>query len=276
MPHDIRVGKTVRRSYGKIPEVLDLPDLVEIQRRSYDDFLQRDVKPEERANVGLESVFREMLHAEDFSGTASIAYLSYDLGRPKYDINECQDRGMTYAIPLKVSVRLTIREKGKGDEERSIEEVRDSEVYMGEIPLMTERGTFIVNGAERVIVSQLHRSPGVIFKEDTQPSGRKTYTAQVIPIRGAWLEFESDVHSVLHVRLDKHKRRHASTFLRALGWVTDADIVGMFSAPDIESLYDSQDVDVSAAAEYVGRPLAAALVNEETGELYGESGAALT
>ena len=276
MPHDIRVGKTVRRSYGKIPEVLDLPDLVEIQRRSYDDFLQRDVKPEERANVGLESVFREMLHAEDFSGTASIEYLSYDLGRPKYDINECQDRGMTYAIPLKVTVRLTIREKTKGDDEGAIEEVRDSEVYMGEIPLMTERGTFIVNGAERVIVSQLHRSPGVIFKEDTQPSGRKTYTAQVIPIRGAWLEFESDVHGVLHVRLDKHKRRHASTFLRALGWVTDADIVGMFAAPDVESLYESQDVSVTAAAEYVGRPLAASLVNEETGELYGEAGTALS
>jgi DNA-directed RNA polymerase beta subunit len=276
MPHDIRVGRTIRRSYGKIPEVLDLPDLVEIQRRSYDDFLQRDVKPEERANVGLESVFREMLHAEDFSGTASIAYLSYDLGRPKYDITECQDRGMTYAIPLKVTVRLTIREKSKGDDEGAIEEVRDSEVYMGEIPLMTERGTFIVNGAERVIVSQLHRSPGVIFKEDTQPSGRKTYTAQVIPIRGAWLEFESDVHSVLHVRLDKHKRRHTTTFLRALGWVTDAEIIGMFAPPDVESLYDSVAVAVGAAAEHIGNPLSAAVVNEETGELYGEAGAALT
>ena len=257
MPHTIQVGKNQRRSYAKIPEVLELPDLVEVQKRSYEEFLQRDVPAGERVNVGLEAAFREMLHITDFSETASISYISYDLGKPKYDIVECQERGMTYAIPLKVKVQMSVRRKPEEGDEGSSEivDVKESDVYMGETPLMTERGTFIVNGAERVVVSQLKRSEGVIFKEETQPSGRKTYTAQIIPLRGAWIEFESDIQNLLWVRLDRRKKRHATTFLRALGWKTNSDILRVFVEPEAIPLEEPVEVAVADGEAYLGRPI---------------------
>jgi DNA-directed RNA polymerase subunit beta len=273
MPHTIQVGKTQRRSYAKIPEVLELPDLVEVQKRSYDEFLQRDVPAEDRVNIGLEAAFREMLHITDFSETASISYISYELGRPKYDIVECQERGMTYAIPLKVKVQMSVRRKpAEGDEGSSeLVDVKESDVYMGEIPLMTERGTFIINGAERVVVSQLKRSEGVIFKEETQPSGRKTYIAQIIPLRGAWIEFESDVQNLLWVRLDRRKKRHATTFLRALGWTTNSDILRLFTVPEAVPLEEPVEVAVADGEAYLGRPIGKRIVDTETGELLADA-----
>ena len=265
-----------RRSYGKIPEALELPNLIEIQKKSYDDFLQRDIDPDERADRGLEAIFREMLKAEDYKGEASIEYVSYSLGRPKYDLDECSDRGMTYAIPLKVKVRFILKEKDPDSGGKRIKEARESEVYMGEIPLMTERGTFIVNGVERVVVSQLHRSPGVIFKEETQASGRKTYTAQLIPIRGGWLEFESDANNVIHARADKHKRQPAATFLRALFALesiptegTDLEIVSGFFEPEIHDLFTRRTVSADEALEWIGegKLLAEDAVDAETGEV---------
>ncbi len=269
---------SARRSYGKIPEALELPNLIEIQKKSYEDFLQRSVEPDERADMGLEAVFREMLKAEDYKGEASIEYVSYSLGRPKYDIDECSDRGMTYAIPLKVKVRFILKEEDPAGGDKRIKEARESEVYMGEIPLMTERGTFIVNGVERVVVSQLHRSPGVIFKEETQTSGRKTYTAQLIPIRGGWLEFESDTNNVIHARADKHKRQPAAAFLRALfafeegAKGSDEEIVSGFFTPESYDLYTRKELDADEALEWFGKRLAEDAVDAETGELFADKG----
>jgi DNA-directed RNA polymerase subunit beta len=277
MPQNVQFGKTSRRSYARIPEVLDLPDLVEVQKRSYDEFLQRDVLPEERANVGLEAAFREMLHVTDFHDSAACAldYVSYSLGKPKYDIADCEARGMTYAIPLKVSVRMSLRDRSQPDAAGAPTEVKESEVYMGELPLMTERGTFVINGAERVVVSQLKRSEGVIFKEETQPSGRKTYIAQIIPLRGAWIEFESDVQGLLWVRLDRRKKRYATAFLRALGWASTEDILRTFVQPERVPLAQAHVVDMGQVEDYLGRTLAEAVVDEATGEILAEAGEAL-
>ena len=212
MPNIVKFGKRERLSHAKIPEVMDLPDLIEIQKESYDKFLQKDVPPEKRENVGLQEVFNEIFPIFDFSETSSIEFDSYSLGKPKYDVSECQDRGMTYAAPLKAKVKLILREK----ETDEIIEMRESEVYMSEFPLMTERGTFVINGAERVVVSQLHRSPGVTFSEDTHSSGRKLYSAKIVPYRGAWIEFEYDIKDLIYVRLDRRKKMFATILLRAL------------------------------------------------------------
>jgi len=217
MPNIVKFGKRERVSYAKIPEVMDLPNLIEIQKESYESFLQKNLPPEERANIGLQEVFNEIFPITDFSETSSIEFVSYSLGRPKYDVNECQDRGMTYAAPLKSKVRLILREKDKDTQEKRIIDIRESEVYMSEFPLMTERGTFVINGAERVVVSQLHRSPGVTFSQDTHSSGRKLYSAKIVPYRGAWIEFEYDIKDYIYVRLDRRKKMFATILLRALG-----------------------------------------------------------
>ncbi|MBM3213603.1 DNA-directed RNA polymerase subunit beta [Candidatus Poribacteria bacterium] len=277
MPHTIQVGKTQRRSYAKIPEVLDLPDLVEVQKRSYEEFLQRDVPAEQRAITGLEAAFREMLQITDFSETASLNYASYELGRPKYDIVECQERGTTYAIPLKVKVRMVVRSKSEdGDAAGDVQDVKESDVYMGEIPLMTERGTFIINGAERVVVSQLKRSEGVIFKEEVQPAGRKTYVTQIIPLRGAWIEFESDIQNLLWVRLDRRKKRYATTFLRALHWSTNEQIVQQFVTPETLPLGEATVVSLADVEGSLGKTLAQTAVDQETGEVLADVGTPLT
>jgi DNA-directed RNA polymerase subunit beta len=216
MSNIVKFGKRERLSYAKIPDVMDLPDLIEIQKDSYDKFLQKDIPPQERENIGLQEVFNEIFPITDFSETSSIEFVSYSLGKPKYDVNECQDRGMNYAAPLKAKVRLVLREKDKDTQEKRIIDIRESEVYMSEFPLMTERGTFVINGAERVVVSQLHRSPGVTFSEDTHSSGRKLYSAKIVPYRGAWVEFEYDIKDLIYVRLDRRKKMYATILLRAL------------------------------------------------------------
>ena len=176
MYHTEKFGKRERRSYAKIPTVMEFPNLIEIQKKSYEDFLQQDVEPEERADQGLQAAFLEIFPVSDYSDSLTLEFVSYSLGEPKYDVSECQERGMTYAAPLKVKVRLMIQEKKDKDTDVKIPlEMREQDVYMGELPLMTETGTFIINGAERVIVSQLHRSPGVIYSDTVHASGRRLF-----------------------------------------------------------------------------------------------------
>lgn len=217
MPQDVIYGKRIRRSYAKIPVIMELPNLIEVQKRSFEEFLQKDVSLEHRQDIGLQAVFKECFPITDFSDLSSLEFVSYSLGAPKYDVVECQERGMNYAAPLKVKVRLVVREKDKETGSKRVVDVKEQEVYLGELPLMTERGTFIINGAERVIVSQLHRAPGAIFEEETHPSGRKLYSAKIIPYRGAWIEFEYDINDLINVRLDKKKKMPVTTFLRAIG-----------------------------------------------------------
>ncbi|HWP57171.1 MAG TPA: DNA-directed RNA polymerase subunit beta [Candidatus Acidoferrales bacterium] len=227
-----------RRNFGRIKKIIDLPYLIEIQKNSYELFLQKDTPPGQRQNVGLEGVFRSVFPIKDFNETASLDFVSYAIGDPKYDVDECRQRGMTYAAPLKVTVQLVLWDVDQQTGTRSIKNVKEQEVYFGEIPLMTPNGTFIVNGTERVIVSQLHRSPGVFFEHDkgkTHASGKLLYSARVIPYRGSWLDFEFDPRDILYVRIDRRRKFHATVLLRALQMTTE-DLLNYFYKTDTVSL----------------------------------------
>ncbi len=280
MPHTVKFGKRERLSYAKIPEIMDLPDLIEVQRESFDNFLQMNVPQDERKEIGLQAVFNEVFPITDFSETSSIEFDSYSLGKPKYDVAECQERGMTYAAPIKIKVRLVLREKDKDTDDKRVIDIKESEVYMGELPLMTERGTFIINGAERVIVSQLHRSPGAIFKEDTHSSGRKLHIVQIIPYRGAWIEFESDIKDLIHVRIDRRKKMHATVLLRAFGWESDEEIMRLFARTEVVSISSWESggvlVPVAHSEKIVGRVLARDAIDPLNEDVVVEEGTVAT
>jgi DNA-directed RNA polymerase subunit beta len=223
-----------RRSFGRIKKIIDLPYLIEIQKNSYDQFLQREVAPAQRQNFGLQEVFKSVFPIKDFNETASLEFVSYALGEPKYDVEECHQRGMTFAAPLKVTVQLVLWDVDAQTGARSIKNVKEQEVYFGEIPLMTKNGTFMVNGTERVIVSQLHRSPGVFFEHDkgkTHASGKLLYSARVIPYRGSWVDLEFDPRDILYVRIDRRRKFHATVLLRALGMTTE-DLLNYYYRSD--------------------------------------------
>ena len=223
----------LRRSFGKIKKIIDIPNLIEIQKRSYDEFLQAGVSAEQRTDTGLQAVFKSVFPIKDFNETASLEFVGYELGEPKYDVDECHQRGMTYAAPLKVKIQLVIWDVESG--RRSIKNVKEQEVYFGEIPLMTPNGTFMVNGTERVIVSQLHRSPGVFFEHDkgrTHSTGKLLYSARVIPYRGSWIDFEFDPKDVLFVRIDRRRKFPATVLLRALGMTTE-DLLNYYYRKDV-------------------------------------------
>ncbi|MCL6636197.1 MAG: DNA-directed RNA polymerase subunit beta, partial [Peptococcaceae bacterium] len=207
--HAEKVGTRTRYSFGKLREVLDLPNLIEIQKNSYEWFLRE----------GLREVFRDISPIQDFTGNLVLEFLDYHLGEPKYTVEDAKERDVTYAAPLKVKVRLINTETG---------EIKEQDVFMGDFPLMTDKGTFIINGAERVIVSQLVRSPGVYFGENVDTSGKKLYTATVIPNRGAWLEFETDVNDHVFVRIDRTRKIPVTVLIRALGYPNNAMIAELF------------------------------------------------
>src|ERR671933_363075 len=211
--------KRIRGSYERIPRVAPMPNLIEVQKSSYDHFLQMDVQPEQRAPVGLQEVFKSVFPIKDFSERAMLEFVRYELEEPKYDVEECQQRGITFAAPLKVTLRLVVWDVDEDTGARSIRDIKEQDVYMGDMPLMTKNGTFIINGTERVIVSQMHRSPGVFFDHDkgkTHSSGKYLFAARVIPYRGSWLDFEFDAKDICYVRIDRKRKLPASTLLLAL------------------------------------------------------------
>jgi DNA-directed RNA polymerase subunit beta len=224
MASTVQANYRYREHFGKIRKVVDIPHLIEIQKLSYDKFLQATVPPEKRENIGLHGVFNSVFPIRDFKGTSELAYISYALGKPKYDVEECRQRGMSYQAPIKLTVQLIIYDAPAEDsEEPVVRDIKEHEVYFGEIPLMTENGTFIINGTERVVVSQLHRSPGVFFDHDkgkTHASGKLLYSARVIPYRGSWLDFEFDHKNIIYVRIDRRRKMPATVLLRALGYST--------------------------------------------------------
>jgi DNA-directed RNA polymerase subunit beta len=212
--------KRIRKSFGRIPEAVQMPNLIEVQRASYEQFLQREVRPGQRKEQGIEAVFKSVFPIKDFNERAILEYVSYEFEDPKYDVEECIQRDMTYAAPLKVKLRLIVFETDEETGARSVKDIKEQDVYMGDIPLMTDKGTFIVNGTERVIVSQMHRSPGVFFDHDkgkTHSSGKLLFAARVIPYRGSWLDFEFDAKDVVYVRIDRRRKLPATTFLMGLG-----------------------------------------------------------
>jgi DNA-directed RNA polymerase subunit beta len=211
--------KRIRKDFGKRPSILGVPPLLSIQVDSYKKFLQEDKSVEGRDDIGLHAAFKSVFPIISYSGSAALEYLSYRLGEPVFDVKECQLRGLTYAAPLRVQVRLVIYDKEASATKKVVKEVREQEVYLGEMPLMTEHGTFVVNGTERVIVSQLHRSPGVFFDHDkgkTHSSGKLLFSARIIPYRGSWLDFEFDPKDCVFARIDRRRKLPVSIILRAL------------------------------------------------------------
>ncbi|MCC7276082.1 MAG: DNA-directed RNA polymerase subunit beta [Alphaproteobacteria bacterium] len=211
--------KRIRKSFGRISEVAPMPNLIEVQKSSYDHFLQMDVAANDRGDVGLQEVFKSVFPISDFSERARLEFVRYELEQPKYDVEECQQRGMTFAAPLKVTLRLVVWDVDEDSGLRSIRDIKEQDVYMGDMPLMTANGTFIINGTERVIVSQMHRSPGVFFDHDkgkTHSSGKYLFAARVIPYRGSWLDFEFDAKDHVYVRIDRRRKLPATTLLLAL------------------------------------------------------------
>ena len=220
----------IRKNFAQIQSPIDIPDLIHLQKKSFEDFLQANKRPEERDMAGLQAVFHSVFPIEDFNKTASLEFDSYQLEEPKYTEKECRDRGMTYESPLKVTVRLVIFDVDEETGNRSISSIKEQEVYLGNIPLMTRSGSFIFNGTERVIVSQLHRSPGVVFEHDsgkTHSSGKLLYSARIIPHRGSWLDFEFDHKDILWARIDRKRKLHATIILKSLG-LSDEEILNYF------------------------------------------------
>lgn len=231
-----------RKSFAKIPPAVDIPYLIEIQRQSYGQFLQMDIDPDKRKNIGLEGVFRSVFPIQDFQETASVEFVSYSFEEPKYTVDECRQRGMSFAAPLKVVIRLVVWDVDKETSVKTIRDVKEQEVYFGEIPLMTESGTFIINGTERVVVSQLHRSAGVFFDHDkgrNSATGKLLYTARIIPYRGSWMDFEFDSKDILYVRIDRRRKLHATVLLKALGF-TDKQLLDYFYEKESVRIRDGQ------------------------------------
>lgn len=239
---------TKRKSYAKIEECYRLPNLLEIQLNSYEEFLQSDLPKSKRENQGLESAFREVFPIETVDGEYKLEYLSYSIGKPKYSIPECKKRGMSFAGALRVMMRL-----------KSKKETKEQEVYLGDIPLMTDTGTFIVNGDERVVVSQLHRSPGISFESEPHPSGKNIYSARIIPYRGAWVEFEFDMNDVLYVHIDRRRKLLATTFLRVFDHATDHSILKAFCGVEVHELSRQAQLE-----KMIGLTIAKDIVDAQT------------
>src|SRR5882762_4450174 len=211
--------KRVRKFFGKIQEVAEMPNLIEVQKASYDQFLQIYEPPGGRPDEGLQTVFKSVFPISDFSSTALLEFVKYEFELPKYDVDECRQRGMTFAAPLKVTLRLIVFDVDPDTGAKSVKDIKEQDVYMGDMPFMTSNGTFIVNGTERVIVSQMHRSPGVFFDHDkgkTHSSGKLLFAARVIPYRGSWLDFEFDAKDLVYVRIDRRRKLPVTTLLMAL------------------------------------------------------------
>ena len=230
MAYSFTEKKRIRKNFGKRPSILDVPYLLSIQVDSYNKFLQKSKTIEERDDKGLHAAFQSVFPIVSYSGNAALEYVSYRLGTPVFDVKECQMRGLTYAAPIRVLVRLVIYDKEASGTPKPVKDIREQEVYLGEMPLMTRNGTFVINGTERVIVSQLHRSPGVFFDHDkgkTHSSGKLLFSARIIPYRGSWLDFEFDPKDSVFARIDRRRKLPVTIMWRALG-LTNVEMLDIF------------------------------------------------
>jgi len=272
MAYSTTGNRRIRRRFNKIETVVNIPNLIEVQMASYKRFLQADTPAAERENVGLQKVFSSVFPIRDFGETASLEFVKYELGQPKYDVDECVQRGMTFSLPIKITIRLVVWDVEEEAGTRSIRDVKEQEVYFGEIPAMTANGTFVINGTERVIVNQLHRSPGVFFSHDEgkkHPSGKYLYSARVIPYRGSWLDFEFSHRDLVYVRIDRRRKLNATVLLKALGYDQKA-ILDLF--------YDNLTVKIDWAEEKVQKELKLDLLTDTRAIedlVHPESGAVL-
>src|SRR5215813_9412509 len=227
-------------SFGKLEQgMMNMPHLLDIQTRAFEALLQLDAASHDREDIGLERVFKDLFPITDVHENFSLEFVRYSLGEPKYTVEECIERDMTYSAPLKATLQLVINEVV--NEQKRPRNIIEKEVYLGELPLLTPLGTFVINGAERVIVSQLHRSPGVVFEESTHPNGQRLISARIIPFRGSWVEFTVDIHDVVYVHIDKKKKFPATALLRAFGYGTNSDILRLFYATKTLDLTQKPD-----------------------------------
>ncbi len=250
MAYSFTEKKRIRKNFGKLPSILDVPYLLSIQLASYHKFLQKEADPAKRDDMGLHSAFQSVFPIASYSGNATLEYVSYRLGEPVFDVKECQLRGLTYAAPLRVLVRLVIYDKEATGTKKKVKDIREQEVYLGEMPLMTDHGTFVINGTERVVVSQLHRSPGVFFDHDkgkTHSSGKLLFSARVIPYRGSWLDFEFDPKDSVFVRIDRRRKLPVTIILRALDF-TNEEIIDLFFEKN-EFTLTSKGIQLKLVAE---------------------------
>jgi DNA-directed RNA polymerase subunit beta len=268
----------IRKSFAKNKQVIDIPNLIELQKSSYEAFLQKDVDPDRRGEAGLNGVFRSVFPISDFNNTASLEFVSYTLEPPKYDVDECRQRGMTFAAPIKVTLRLIVFDVDEATEARSIRDVKEQEVYLGEIPLMTANGSFIINGTERVVVSQLHRSPGVFFDHDggkNNASGKLIYSARVIPYRGSWLDFEFDQKDLLYVRIDRRRKFPVTILLKSLGYNVEQLLAYFYDLDRVTvrkgKMYRELDIDRLA-----GQRALVDIIDPKSGEVLIKQGRRIT
>ncbi len=257
-----------RRSFSKLDPnwVVELPHLLDVQLRSFDNFLQLEAPPEERRMMGLQEVFSTVFPISDTRGLFSLEFVSYSIGEPKYSVDECQERDLTFSAPLKATLRLRIREDIEG--EKRDKEIIEQEVYLGELPLITDKGTFVINGAERVIVSQLHRSPGVFFDDSVHPNGKRLFSARIIPYRGSWVEFTLDVNDIMYVHIDRKRKLPVSILLKALGYGTEKSILDLFYTVMTAEIGTGRSQKDQALE---GRIVAEDIVDTETGEILLET-----
>ena len=249
-------GSIERHSFGKIKEVVEMPNLLSVQIDSYQEFLQLDVAPKRRQRRGLHLVFESIFPVTDAHGIFSLEYVDYNIGNPRYSEEECRERGMTFAAPLRATLRLVTRDKESPD--KPVKDIVEQSVFLGELPLMSSQGTFIINGAERVVVSQLHRSPGVFFDETVHPNGKDLYSARILPAKGPWLEFSMDINDIMYVHIDRRRKLPVSLLLKALGFSKDGELLSLFR----------DDVEVAVDEELIGRHNAGNdVVNKSTGEV---------
>ena len=247
-----------RISFGKIKDIVEAPDLLNIQLESWESFLQSDTSPAKRKNKGLQAVFKMNFPISDARENYLLEFMEFYIEKPKYSVPECEERGLTYAVPLKAKLRLS----QKAEDGKSYVNTIEQDVYLGNLPTMTHRGTFIINGAERVVVSQLHRSPGVFFSESIHPNGTPIYSARIIPFRGSWVEFTTDINNIMYAYIDRKKKFPVTTLLRALGYSSDDEILELFNL--VEEI-DAQKVELN---DYLGRVICSDVVDKKTGEIF--------
>ena len=267
-----------RISFSRIPEVMEIPYLLETQKLSYDEFLQINTPPDLREEKGLQEAFRSVFPIGTPSNPSTLEFVEYKFGTPKYGVRECIDRGMTYAVPLKVKLQLIVREADSESGQTEIRDIKEQETYMGEIPLMTEQGTFIINGAERVIVSQLHRSPGVSFSSGVHPNGRPIYSARIIPNRGAWIEFEIDINNLMWVMIDRRRKIPSTTFLRIFGLHRNDELIAEFFETEVIGLDDfgKGTTKVANLENYIGEEFIEEIIDSKSGKKLADPGTRIT
>jgi DNA-directed RNA polymerase subunit beta len=266
--------RRVRKSFAKSKEIVEKPHLIAMQRMSYEKFLQYDKQPDQREDVGLQSIFKSVFPVEDFNGTCSLEYVSYSFGEPKYSVEECGERGMTFDVPVKITVRLVSYDIDPDTGVKSIRDIKEQAVYLGSIPLMTKAGVFIVNGTERVIVSQLQRSPGLFYSHDsgkTHVGGKRLYSARIIPVRGSWIDLEFDAKDILYVRIDRRRKFPVTTLLKSLGYSAEELLRFFYNVEEAEIKRKKVNIQFDPLAA-VGQRAVVDIVHPETGEVLVKAG----